>query len=80
MNATLSYNALKAIAARTGSNVAEYRKSELEVLNCEYTEYPTAIAACEALEYDCESEEDALQILMENTYCIPFDGGVVLYV
>ena len=80
MDAKLSLNALNAIAARTGSNVDEYAKSDLDVLNCEYTEYPTATAACEALEYDCDSEEEALQILMSETYCIPFGGGVVLYI
>jgi len=80
MDAKLSLDALNAIAARTGSIVAEYTESDLDVLNCEFSEYASAMAACSALEYDCDSEEDALQILMEETYCIPFDGGVVLYV
>jgi len=80
MDAKLSLDALTAVAERTGSNVDEYTQSDLDVLNCEYTEYPTATAACEDLGWDCDSEEDALAILMEETYCIPFDGGVVLYI
>lgn len=59
---------------------------ELDViaLCCDFTEYESAKEAAEEYGYsfedmdDDEAEEEALEQLNNNTFVIPFDGGVII--
>jgi len=72
----LSKKAIEAIARNSGTDLDDI---DVDVLECEFSEFTDFIEAAESIGFECDDEQDAMDVLEEYAYMIPFEGGIVLY-